>query len=171
MPKSYAKVKGRNDKIQFIGIPRHCAEHKNFYSLGAHALKLLIDLLFQYRGFNNGAMAATWTEMEKRGWKSRDTLRSALFELEIKGWIVVTRRGGRNSANLYAVTFRPINDCNGKLDVPAGPPPGFWKDGHNPWMQERHPKNPARIADTLAGAIEHGGRANVGTPNGSTSIN
>ncbi len=34
-----------------------------------------------------------------------------------RGWIVVTRLGGKHKATLYAVTWLPIDYCDGKLDV------------------------------------------------------
>ena len=44
------------------------------------------------------------------------------------GILMMTRQGGRNKASLYAVTFQPINECGGKLDIaPTDIAPGDWK--------------------------------------------
>ena len=40
-------------------------------------------------------------------------------ELEEKGLIRVSRQGGRNQCTLYAITWQPIDDCSGKLDINA----------------------------------------------------
>jgi len=98
-------------------------------ALSAHALKLLLDLAAQHDGKNNGDLCAAWRLMAARGWRSRDTLGKALAELEESGWIVRTRQGGRHRASLYAITWRAIDDCGGKLDL-AQPGPvalNLWK--------------------------------------------
>ena len=33
--------------------------------------------------------------------------------------ILVSRQGGLNKATLYAVTWIPVDECNGKLDIAA----------------------------------------------------
>lgn len=97
--------------------------------LSAHAVKLLVDLLAQYRGDNNGDLCATWTMMQARGWKSRDTLARALAELVAAGFVTQTRQGGRHAPSLYAVTFYALDE-NPKLDVRGnGFPRGAWAKG------------------------------------------
>src|SRR5687768_6966645 len=101
---------------------------QSFAQLSAHAVKLLIDLLGQYKGDNNGDLCASWTIMRDRGWKSKDTLNKALKELRDGDWLEVTRQGGRNKATLYGVTFYNIDDCKGKLDVRSTERPrGTWR--------------------------------------------
>jgi hypothetical protein len=104
--------------LSFVVIRSQC-----FARLSAHAVKLLNDLLAQYKGDNNGDLCAAWTLMQPRGWKSKDTLNKALKELLAGDWLEVTRQGGRHKATLYAVTFYAIDECKGKLDVvrPAAP--------------------------------------------------
>ena len=55
--------------------------------------------------------------MQERGWNSSDQLQKAKNELIEKDVIIVARQGGLNKAGLYAVTFFPIDECKGKLDV------------------------------------------------------
>jgi hypothetical protein len=91
-------------------------------------VKLLIDLTAQFKGFNNGDLCLTWSNMEKRGWKSRDTLNKARDELLKIELILISRRGDRRKAQLYALTFLAIDECNGKLDIEATDRPlSLWR--------------------------------------------
>ena len=57
--------------------------------------------------------------MVGRGWKSKETLHNAKKQLLESGLVVETRKGMRpNKASLYAVTWHPLNECKGKLDMP-----------------------------------------------------
>ena len=99
-----------------------------FSRLSRGACKLVLDLLSQYRGDNNGDLCVAWTVMERRGWKSRDTLYRALKELLDGKWIEVTRQGGKHRCSLYAFTFFAIDPCKGKLDVDSTHSPrGTWR--------------------------------------------
>jgi len=92
--------------------------HSNYASLSPKAVKLLLDLFAQYNGNNNGDFQMTWGFMSKDGrWKSKDTLYKARDELVEKGFIEMTRQGGKHRCSLYAVTWKEINYCKGKLDV------------------------------------------------------
>ncbi len=110
----------------FVPLPHAVIRHERFAHLSSKAVKLLLDLLAQYRGDNNGDLCATWSMMAERGWRSRDTLSKALNELVEWGWIVQTRQGGMNSPNLYGVTFFAL-DPSPKLEVSAKAfPRGAW---------------------------------------------
>jgi hypothetical protein len=105
---------------RFTSIPTHILVGSKEYSiLTGNQVKLLLDLFAQYNGFNNGDFCCTWSYMIKRGWKSEDTLFKTLRTLEESGFIIRTRQGGRNKCNLYGVTWLSIDDCDGKLDIPA----------------------------------------------------
>ena len=109
-------------------MPFAVIRSKSFADLSAHAVKLVCDFLAQYKGDNNGDLCVAWKLMRERGWRSRDTLEKARRELLDRGWIVITRQGGRHQATLYAVTFYAIDYCGGKLDVKqTGSPTGEWK--------------------------------------------
>jgi hypothetical protein len=128
MGRSRLRVKGRRESGSFISIPHDCLNHPNYTRLSAYAVKLLIDLYAQFRGINNGDFTAAWSHMRERGWKSKDTLARAMRELLLSGWVIKTRQGGRNQCNLYAVTFKPIDSCGGKLDIGETiTAPGNWK--------------------------------------------
>lgn len=86
--------------------------------LSAKALKLLIDLGAQFNGRNNGDLCATLSMMRLRGWNSNDTLTKAKKELLERNLILETKQGGLGiGPSLYAVTWQPIHECNGKLEV------------------------------------------------------
>ena len=96
-------------------MPTECLNHEKYYNLGAYAKVLLWEFCYQYNGHNNGDLSATISMLKKRGWNSPTTLSKAIKELRKKGWIMVSRQGGRNLCNLYAMTFQAIDECNGKL--------------------------------------------------------
>lgn len=125
------KHKGRRQEGSFSQWPHACANHPNYARLSLPARALLFEFLGQYRGGNNGDLCCSFSVLKKRGWRSRDTIERARAELERVGWIVRTRQGGRNAANLYALTFFDIDECGGKLDVSAKPPPGTWRKNLN----------------------------------------
>jgi hypothetical protein len=105
--------------------------NENFVNLSPHATKLLINLLSQFNGRNNGDLAMPWSTMQKRGWNSKATLYSARDELLNRGWVVKTRQGGKHVCSLYAVTFFCINDCDGKMDAgwkETTVPLHYWRD-------------------------------------------
>ena len=111
------RQKGRRMNDSFVMMPHHVLGHDNFRTLSPRATKFVMDLLAQYRGNNNGDFCATLKTMRERGWNSSDQLHKAKRELIEKDVIMVTRQGGLNKANLYAVTWFPIDECKGKLDV------------------------------------------------------
>ena len=122
--------KGRMMTDSFVRIPHHVINHEHFRFLSPRATKLLIDLLAQYRGYNNGDLCAPLSLMRKRGWNSSDQLQKAKNEVIEKDVIIVTRQGGINKCSLYAVTWFQIDECNGKLDVASTTTaPVNWKNG------------------------------------------
>jgi hypothetical protein len=122
--------------------PHACADSSNYKSLSPHAKALLLDFLGQFTGYNNGDLCCAWALMKERGWRSRTTVEKARAELERKGWIVRTLQGWRNKPNLYALTIHKIDDYK-KLDVgQTATPLGFWKDGHNPWLEDQRSARP-----------------------------
>jgi len=117
MTRTREKVKGRSSCRRFLALPHAVLEHQDFVSLSNKAVRLLLDLAMQYNGSNNGDLCATFSMMKKRGWSSNDQRSKALKELIDKNFIVLTRQGGRKIASLHAITWQPINECGGKLDV------------------------------------------------------
>lgn len=124
-----AKHKGRSDTRKFVKAYRDVLESDEYAALSAYGVKLMFDLYAQFRGNNNGDLCAAWSVMERRGWRSPSTLHRAVRELLEQGWIVTARKGGRNKASLFALTFLPIDECKGKLDIaPTTAPSNAWRD-------------------------------------------
>jgi hypothetical protein len=103
-----------------------------YAELSPRAVKALVDVYTQFRGNNNGDLAASWSVMKPRGWTSKDQLGKAIAELLDRGWLEATRMGGfdggKHRPRLYAVTWLGIDYCSGKLDVPANPVPSMaWR--------------------------------------------
>lgn len=133
MSRSRSKIKGRATSGGFLALPHAVLDSESFRGLSAYAVKLLIDIASQYRGQNNGDFTAAWSLMEKRGWKSRDTLGKALRELLEAGLIERTRdggnpkQGGAGICALYAMTWLAIDECKGKC-TPTRTPSGLWRE-------------------------------------------
>lgn len=123
------RCKGRRSVHTFVQLRHDVLRHDNFKTLSGNATKLLIDIVGQYNGKNNGDFQATWSFVRTRGWRSKGTLSRALKELLSRGWIVKTRAGGKHKAVLYAVTWLSIDECDGKLQVaPTVTALNLWKD-------------------------------------------
>ncbi len=128
MARTLLKIRGRQESGQFVALPGNVTGSPQYAALSFPAKALLIDLFSQYRGNNNGDFSATWNDMAKRGWRSRDTLCRAKAKLLQSGFIVMTKQGGKNIPCLYAVTWKGIDECGGKLDMAANPVPlNTWK--------------------------------------------
>lgn len=115
------RFKARRETGWFFRVPTEVLDSPRYCALSFKARALLLDLGAQFRGHNNGDLAAPWSWMKHRGWKSKDTLKRALDESLATGMIELTRQGGMHCASLYAFSWLPINECGGKLDVHANP--------------------------------------------------
>lgn len=126
--RSRERFTGRRNNGWFFRMPVEVLDSPTYCALSFKARALLLDLGAQYRGNNNGDMAAPWSWMKVRGWKSKDTLRRALMELLAAGMIEQTRQGGLHCPTLYAVTWLAIDECGRKLDVrPTAVASGRWR--------------------------------------------
>lgn len=84
------------------------------------AHRTLVAIAAQYRGNNGGDLAMTWSMGRKFGITSKGLLVLSLTMLLDRGLIQKTRQGGKKplGPTLYALTWKPIDACGGKLDVP-----------------------------------------------------
>jgi len=131
-----SKPHAKHGRVSFVALSRLALQSQSFAKLSPHAVKLLLDFMALYTGFNNGDLSMVWNAAVARGWKSRDTLNKALKELLDSGWIVRTRQGGRRNrtCSLFAITLFSIDDCRHKTGVskfdagvtPTESPPGGW---------------------------------------------
>jgi hypothetical protein len=149
------KEQRRRGGDHFFALRYDVLRSPEFSALSAIAVKLLLDLVSQFSGTNNGDLSPSWRLMKARGWKSKDTLDRALRELVERQWLVRTRPGGRNLAALYAMTFRSIDECGRKHDIaPTTRPGDDWRRGHAPLVlhtaaERRDIKAPAFPAKSL----------------------
>ena len=92
--------------------------HPDYLGLSGNAVKLLVQLAYQYRGKNNGDLTVSWSVMRKRGFRAKETLAKVTRELLEAGMITRTRTGRFLNPGgvcaLYALTWEPIDDCPGK---------------------------------------------------------
>lgn len=147
----------KRDGGAFITLPLSVLNGAAYLSLSVHARMLLLDLVAQYRGNNNGDLCAAWKLMQPRGWKSEATLHKAKLELLEAHLIVETRKGARpNKCSLFALTWYALDDCGGKLDIKAASfPRGAYKLKEPlPVMLPRARKNASL---TTAGVVEQAG--------------
>jgi len=134
MAKDYEKSKGRATYTSFFGLPKEVMAHKNFIRLTPSAVKLVNDLGYQYNGKNNGDLCAAFSVMKERGWRSKDTLWRAIDCALHYRVIMVTRQGGKHKATLYALTWKSIDECKGKIEVAeTRTAPGIWKEQRDKW--------------------------------------
>jgi hypothetical protein len=136
-------AKGRRKTKPFLALPRDLLESENWKQASHKAKVLIIDVASQYRGNNNGDLCAAMTVMKPRGWKSESSMREALAELLHYGFLEKTRQGGKHKASLYAITWAPIDECKGKLEVPST------KVATNAWKEPKPPFVPKRKKNSL----------------------
>jgi hypothetical protein len=111
--------KGSKYDEGFVGIKRSVFDCPAFTALSPHACKLLLEVVSQYRGDNNGNLTVAWSIVSKRGWKSRTTLWRCKAELIEAGFVYVTRKGHMPSTcELLALTWFPL-DVSPKFDPEA----------------------------------------------------
>ncbi len=111
--------KGSKYTESFTGIVHSVFEGPAFTALSPHACKLLLELVGQYRGNNNGNLTVAWAVVSRRGWKSRTTLWRCKAELIAAGLVYVTRKGHMPSTcELLALTWFAL-DVSPKFDPEA----------------------------------------------------
>ena len=112
---SNVNAKGRRIKGRFGMLPKAVHDSPAYRGLSPRGAKLLLDLVMQFNGNNNGDLHASYSILKDYGWGSKNNLHRAARELIDAGLICVTRQGGRhNLCSLYALTWLPINDCRHK---------------------------------------------------------
>lgn len=149
-PRSRQKYKGRKEAGTFTRIPHAVQDSANWQSCSGTAIKLLCDVARQFNGKNNGDLCASIGVLRSKGWKSPDTLRWALQELRHYGFLTLTRQGGLNCPSLYALSWREIDHCGGKLDcAPTSVASGEWKTPRERFRRAK--KNAEPSTDSVAG--------------------
>ena len=113
--------RGKREFRPYNQLPKELLRSPEFWTLSGNAVKVLLYLLSQYYGSNNGDLSAPKSVAGKLN-MSEITLRTALTELLDKEFIAYSRVGGNRVCHLYYLTFFAIDECldkngNSKLDV------------------------------------------------------
>ena len=119
-----AKTISKKSTGRFISIPFVVLKSESYRDLKPNAAKLLNLMLMQFNGNNNGDLSAAWSTMSEYGFKSKGTLNRSIKALLEADLIRKTRESyfqhPNNQCSLYAVTWKPIDECPGKrLDAKA----------------------------------------------------
>ena len=140
----------KNNTGRFAGIPTSVMGTQQFIDLSSNEKALLLELAFQYGGYNNGNLTACYTVMKKRGWASASLWRS-LSGLIHTGFVVVTRQGikQRGCPTLLALTYQPIDEPPAHIKYddgikPSPVPLGFWCKAKKSWSIQPERKEPVR---------------------------
>ncbi len=162
--KRRARQTGRSGElVSFAGVPRIVMDTRKYRALSAPAKVLLFELCRQFRGSNNGNLCAAWGAVKDRGCGAHTTIQKATDELLRAGMIEKTEQGGRHRPNLFALTWRAIDDCGMRASFSqTHTPSGLWKDSQpsvtpsrslsqSPEIEKPYPRNrqslPAKQAD------------------------
>lgn len=102
----------------YFHLPDKLIDHPDYIALSNGARSLLTFIGRQYNGYNNGDLQATLSLMKKYGYTSNRALTEHRNELLERNWIYKTKSGGLGiGPDLFAITWQPIDECNGKLEV------------------------------------------------------
>ncbi|MFT4195002.1 hypothetical protein [Ottowia sp.] len=95
----------------FVALPWAVLDSAAYQGLNHAARSLLLEIARQYVRDNNGRLLASENYLiEKRGWKSGDTITRALRELVAAGLVHQTVQGQRpNKASWYAITWQTLD--------------------------------------------------------------
>lgn len=77
----------------FVAIPLPVLESAEYRALPDPARTLMVDLLMQFTGKNNGRLTTSMVALKRYGWTSTDKLNRAKQALLAANFVVLTRRG------------------------------------------------------------------------------
>jgi len=77
----------------FVAVPVAVLRSPEYMALGDAAKGLLLDLVEQYTGGNNGRLTPSWAVMQRRGWGGQHKLINAKRELLSTSFCIRTRKG------------------------------------------------------------------------------
>jgi hypothetical protein len=110
-------AKGKRDGTGFALLPLVVLESPGYRAASHPARSLLVDMVMQYRGSNNGRLTACAKYLNSLGWRSNDVIVRARRNLIDCCLIVETRKGARpNRAGWYALTRLDLDVTEG-LDI------------------------------------------------------
>ncbi|WP_374607264.1 hypothetical protein [Thermomonas sp.] len=141
------KHTGRGGGHTFLSLPHYVITSPQWRALSGNAIKFIVELAAEFDGSNNGDLSLTRCMALKRGWRSGETRDQAAEEAEAAGFIVQTRHGHKGVCNLYAITWKPIDDVGKGTELaPERVASCLWK------QRDPMPRNWRRVAQNLAKA-------------------
>ena len=87
------KTKNRKETARFTAFPHVVLRSSDYIGLSYKSKSLIVDLVYQYNGRNNGDLTAALGYMQSRGWKRSATLNDAVKELMEANLVLRTREG------------------------------------------------------------------------------
>ena len=154
------------DSQPFAAIPRRVIESEAYRECPDYAVRVLLALLAQYSGSNNGDLSVTRKNHKQFGIRSPHQIFAGFKVLEAAGLIIRTRQGGKPpvGCSLYGVTWRPLNPCD-KFDASvnvAERPSDDWRGWTKPEGWEEFCKQAKRSAKGSGVAVRARARAQGG---------
>lgn len=124
MGKSRKKKRNNADTPgQFAALPYSVIRSEAFQNCKPIGIHLLLTLMLQYKGDNNGDICVSPKVMKEYGWHDKRQLGLGLTSLLDSKLMIKTRQGGKNQCSLFAFSWIRIHDCfdqgRHKLDVAA----------------------------------------------------
>lgn len=126
---SRGKVKRYKNKANsgsFYPLPRDFVRSKVFRGLSLSALKLFLELLAQYNGYNNGELTCRESLLKEGGMRGKKSIQDARHELLEKNIIMLTRQGSKRVASLYALTIYSLDESKVTGVTATRVPIGGW---------------------------------------------
>ncbi len=113
----------------YTPLPHALLDSVAFMGASDRAKAMLLELVRQHSGRNNGHLQLAVNWLRKRGWKSTSGIQLAKAELVARGLAVLTSRGGLNAGpDRFALTWLPISDYTGLSEVTSRTyAPGAWR--------------------------------------------
>lgn len=128
----------------YTPLPHALLDSVAFMGASDRAKAMLLELVRQHNGRNNGQLQLSVGWLRKRGWTSTRAIQLAKAELLERGLVILTRSGGLNAGpDRYALTWLNVTDYAG-LDLKPGTfAPGAWRFADPPpVMSKRQPPPP-----------------------------
>ena len=112
MAQKRERVQGRKESGRFARLPHSILMHPSVTSLPAAMFRVLVAVVAQYDGRNNGALALPLSSARGFGITSANTLSRGLREIQARGLVLQTDPGSYTPPlpARYAVTWLPTDN-------------------------------------------------------------
>ncbi|WP_448556020.1 hypothetical protein [Thalassotalea montiporae] len=104
----------RSKSRRFAAIPHSVLVSADYRALSNIAKSLLIELVFQYNGKNNGDLTLAWTVLKQRGFNSESTINRGKVSLIERRIVTEVRKGiakkGVRLCSLYALNWLSLDE-------------------------------------------------------------